>query len=593
MREPRMNWYFQPRSDDGGARDGGARDGGGARDDGGAARHDDGPMSGLTIVPADLLRRHGGRVLFPENAATIPGGPTPQATVYRARTLLVPGDLLQDPAFIEAVNAALARVGMHLLPPDRVPGRTPGGTPGKEVGAALRRLPRPAVLTLAPRTQAIPVVIDAWVALQALRAAADERANPALEGSAVRRITLEHLLVSSAINASPIWHSGGVGAGPGDASGGSDPDGTSSYLFSSGDARAPVSISLEPPRRRPADTCESDFGRRPVVAVLDTGVRTHTWLDVEADPAGGYLTAADGFVAVDQALQDAIKVDSELAFDAGDRPRHLIKHPWDTPVTADPLLGELVDDLGHGTFIAGIVRQVAPDARVLAVRVTHSDGVIYEGDLICALSLLAERVAVAEEGDLAAMVDVVSLSLGYFSESAADIVYSSGLWQVIELLLGLGVTVVAAAGNYSTSRKFYPAAFTEAPVPAGQVPLISVGALNPNGSTALFSDGGRWITAWASGAAVVSTFPTDINGSRSPQIALPDGREALDPDDYSGGFAVWSGTSFSAPLLAAHIARSLLAGAADPGGDLRLDLPGAQAATDRALAALEHLGWQA
>jgi hypothetical protein len=34
----------------------------------------------------------------------------------------------------------------------------------------------------------------------------------------------------------------------------------------------------------------------------------------------------------------------------------------------------------------------------------------------------------------------------------------------------------------------------------------------------------------------------------------------------------------------------LLAGAADPG--LRLDLPGKQAATDRALAALENLDWK-
>jgi hypothetical protein len=62
------------------------------------------------------------------------------------------------------------------------------------------------------------------------------------------------------------------------------------------------------------------------------------------------------------------------------------------------------------------VRQVVPDARVLAVRVAHSDGVAYEGDLICALGLLADQIAAAEEGDMAAMIDVVSMSLGYFSE---------------------------------------------------------------------------------------------------------------------------------------------------------------------------------
>ncbi len=68
---------------------------------------------------------------------------------------------------------------------------------------------------------------------------------------------------------------------------------------------------------------------------------------------------------------------------------------------------------------------------------------------------------------------------------------------------------------------------------------------------------------------------------------MPPGREALDPDDYSDGFAVWSGTSFSAPYLASLITNSLLEGAAGPGSSLRLDLPGQQAAEDRAAAAVK------
>ena len=345
-----------------------------------------------------------------------------------------------------------------------------------------------------------------------------------------------------------------------------------------------------------------------MVAVLDTGVRCHPWLDVTARRGGGYDTDpdgnGDGFIEVDHDIQAAIRAEGAYAQAHHDTPRQLIRQPWDTPVSTDPLLGEVGSDTGHSTFISGIVRQLAPDARVLAIRIMHGDGAVYEGDLLCALHQLANRVAAAQAGgNPAMMVDVVSLSLGYFSESG-DAALDSALWEAIQTLLRMGVVVAAAAGNFATSRKFYPAAFAQHPVPAGQVPLISVGALNPNGSKAMFSDGGHWVTAWASGAAVVSTLPTDINASRSPElrvrahpgnpmppgVALPAFRSALDPDDYSCGFGIWSGTSFSAPLLAAHIVLALLKGAAASG--LRLDPSDAQATINRALAALKDMDWE-
>jgi subtilisin family serine protease len=526
--------------------------------------------------------------------------------VYRARTLLIPDDLLRNTGFIAAINAVLERVGMMVVAPteDLDPDLDANiGRGDEEILRPLRELPRPAVL--APRPGGlVPVVIDAWIALQALRAAARSGRTPRdledLDETAIQRISeisLEHLLVGSAIMGDPADSGmGGIAGNQNSSSNGSGPTITDSYQFSGGDTRTPVTLLLDPPARRSTKYCDDNYGRRSVVAVLDTGVRPHPWLEGEpGHPGGPYGAAADGFVAVDPRIQDAIRREGEHARARGDKPRQVIRAPWDTPEADYPFVGELNPALGHGTFIAGIVRQVAPDARVLAVRAMHSDDVCNEGDIICGLRHLAKRILFAEAGDLAAMVDVLSLSFGYFSESRHDRVVTSGLWKAIKVLLDLGVVVVVAAGNYAMSQEFYPAAFSQEPAGAGQVPVISVGALNPNGTKASFSNDGHWVTAWAQGAAVVSTYPVDVDGSRSPELRmpvnrkppgeLPPGREALDPDDYSGGFAVWSGTSFSAPYLAALVARSLLEGA----GGLPLNGPGKQAAAARAVAAMERL----
>jgi len=588
-----MKWYFQPHPD-----------GGAERDD------DEVSAPGLLGLPAALLQRHGGRVLDPARAPIVDGYPSPAPTVYRARTLLVPGELLQDVDFITPANEVLQLAGMRLVPPGEGADADLDTDRGdQQVFAALRGLPRPAALVPVPGHRR-PVDIDAWTALQMLRAAT-VAGNRAADGSEapeqividktkVDRIELEHLLIGSAITGSPVDESGGgISGGSGNGSDVSGPSTTDAYLFSGGDPRTPIAVVLDPPARRPDPECESRYGGRPVIAVLDTGVRAHRWLDVSPNSAGGYTMAPDGFVAIDHKIQAAIRKESRRAAADGDKPRQVIEHAWDTPVADNPLIGELNPALGHGTFIAGIVRQVAPDARVLAVRVMCSDDVLYEGDIICALGHLAKRIALAEQDDLVAQVHVISMSFGYYSESPHDTVVTSGLWQAIQVLLSLGVVVVAAAGNYASRRRFYPAAFALESVPDGQVPVISVGALNPNGTKAMFSNDGSWVTAWAPGGCVVSTYPTDVDASRTPELRMPvnrmpagewpPGREALDPNDYSAGFAVWSGTSFSAPYGAALVADHLMAGAMRSGSGLKLNTPGTEQKRRRAVAALDGL----
>ena len=92
-------------------------------------------------------------------------------------------------------------------------------------------------------------------------------------------------------------------------------------------------------------------------------------------------------------------------------------------------------------------------------------------------------------------------------------------------------------------------------------PVVSVGALNPNQTVALFSNTGRWVRSYVNGAAVMSTTPP-MQGGLQPMArikAFGKVRESIDPDDFTGGFAVWSGTSFAAPVQAGRIAEKMVA----------------------------------
>jgi hypothetical protein len=72
---------------------------------------------------------------------------------------------------------------------------------------------------------------------------------------------------------------------------------------------------------------------------------------------------------------------------------------------------------------------------------------------------------------------------------------------------------------------------------------------------------------------VVSTLPPFQGGLQPVARTVVAGRprESIDPDDYTGRYAVWSGTSFAAPLFAGRIAAELLRGGIDPAHDTRAD----------------------
>ncbi|MGL5853581.1 MAG: hypothetical protein ACRCZD_22580, partial [Phycicoccus sp.] len=77
--------------------------------------------------------------------------------------------------------------------------------------------------------------------------------------------------------------------------------------------------------------------------------------------------------------------------------------------------------------------------------------------------------------------------------------------------------------------------------------------------------------------------PVELTGSRQAAIVSrrtdPVDRATFDWDDYSSGFAIWSGTSFAAPWIAGEIAAEIVrAGdgtAKGPNPTPRIDVHGA------------------
>lgn len=464
--------------------------------------------------PAEILQRYHARVLAPATATVVAGQARIRPTVYIADHLIVSGRA--DATTRAALQEAARRFGLTLVLDERA------GAPKAPTVAARAQLPTdrvPVRLRLVPNSGGPTPAPDAWQVLQTFRTLVPR------DSPAQRQAALDHLMSATSgpsIGGSPFVLGHAMSGSPfvlGHAVG------SYQYAVAGSGGRQPVSWVGAAPLRT------DRTGRRPVVAVLDTGVGQHPWLPPE-------IVHLQPMV-LDTAIDNA---------EAGG--------------TSDPYEGLLDPDAGHGTFIAGIIRQFCADADVLAVRIMGGDGVVAESNLLDALWLLVLRqqlaLAAGNPGDI---IDVVSLSLGYYHEQPDDAAFDPELLAALRALGELGVTVVCAAGNDSTARPMFPAAFAVNPPDEHCAPILGVGALNPNGTVALFSNAGPWVTCHRPGAAVVSTFPTTFNAGEQASVAVdvPDDglRATIDPDDFAAGFGVWSGTSFAGPILAGQLAAQL------------------------------------
>ena len=206
------------------------------------------------------------------------------------------------------------------------------------------------------------------------------------------------------------------------------------------------------------------------------------------------------------------------------------QYPWLAGVDGDPedpFSGSpprIPPYAGHGTFVAGCVRAMAPKADVWVRRTFQKVGAEYESDLVKQVSQV-----------LRTGVDIISLDFGSNTRSdIASLGFDVG---------GSGTTrrrAVAAAGNDATTREVLASSFGGRSVSASSAPTGGPGPvqhLRP------------LVDVYAPGEALVNAFATGgVHCEERPK------RPAK--QDFAG-MATWSGTSFSAPLVAGLIAAEM------------------------------------
>lgn len=197
----------------------------------------------------------------------------------------------------------------------------------------------------------------------------------------------------------------------------------------------------------------------------------------------------------------------------------------------------VTDDVGHGTMVSGIiaadtgngqgVAAVAPDARILVVKVLQNDGqgngTGYDSDVANGIRWATDHGA-----------GVINVSIGptvALSEGVAA-PGTSNIPNALHYAASHDVAVAISAGNGSLPLSSYPTVASDA---------LVVGAVGPDGSSASYSNSGAAIYA-PGGTATTS-------GDQSTQL-----HQNIVSTALGGGYATGAGTSFASPMVAGTLA---------------------------------------
>lgn len=224
-------------------------------------------------------------------------------------------------------------------------------------------------------------------------------------------------------------------------------------------------------------------GRGVVVAVVDTGIdATHPQLAGKVLPGFNFRT------------------NSTDTADVGDG----VDNDGD---------GSPDESVGHGTFVAGLVSRVAPEALLLPVVVLDDEG-------FCSVYDVAKAIFYAIDRG----VEVINVSIGSTYDGAV-------LEEALMEAQSRGIVVVGAAGNINADRREFPASEDDF--------AFGVAALDELSIKAPFSSYAKQTFLSAPGTSKpLGGNPNVLDPNRSIYSLIP-----------NSGYAAWEGTSLSAPLV--------------------------------------------
>jgi serine protease AprX len=222
--------------------------------------------------------------------------------------------------------------------------------------------------------------------------------------------------------------------------------------------------------------------------------------------------------------------------------------------------GSGIDDSGHGTFVAGIIAGrgwgsaglpdagkyigIAPDSRIISIKVSDSTGMAYVSDVISAIEWVAKHRQLYN-------IRIINLSM---VSNMAGSYKTDMLDAAVELAWLQGLVVVVSVGNAGPNANITS--------PANDPYVISVGATDDRGTATVSDDALAAFSSYAvtgdgvskpdlvaPGRNIVSTL-----SSRSDTLAMQYPSHVI-----NDAYIRMSGTSAAAPIVTGVVAQLLQA----------------------------------